>query len=108
MKKKTFSEMLEDIKRMGNPKDFPKNWGKMEYNNMKNKLSKQQQIDIVAQFTVHGVPRSLLKDSCRKAHISYPKLMLYLYGQTMGLVGGEGIVYPWDIERFINGLPCMD
>jgi hypothetical protein len=26
----------------------------------------------------------------------------------MGVVGGEPMVYPYDIKRFINGLPNLD
>ncbi len=70
---------------------------------MKNKLTKEQQTKIVGQYTVHGVPMSSLKQMCRDAKISYPKLKKALYGQTMGVVNNEGMVYPGDIINFING-----
>lgn len=68
-------------------------------------MTKEQ---IVDSYTVQGVPQPSLKRMCKEAKISYPKLMKWLQGQTMALVGGEPMIYPWDIKRFINGLPNND
>lgn len=64
--------------------------------------------EIVDNYTIHGVPISLIPAMCKELKISEKKLMKWLNGQTMGLVGGEGVVYPWDIKRFIRGLKCID
>jgi hypothetical protein len=63
---------------------------------------------IIDQYTVTGVPMSNIKNMCDELNISETRLMDFLKGQTMGLVGGEGMVYPWDIKRFINNLPNID
>lgn len=71
-------------------------------------MDKYKQEEIVNHYTIEGVPMSSLKKMCREAKISYPKLCKFLNGQTMGLCGLEVMVYPWDIIRFINGLPNND
>ena len=71
-------------------------------------MTKKKQVEIMERYVIQGVPYSSLPRMCREAKISYPKLMKYLRVQTMAIVGGEGVVYSWDIERFINGLPCID
>jgi hypothetical protein len=72
---------------------------------MKTKINKEQ---IVDQYTVHGVPMTSLSRMCQELKINEDKLRDFLVGQTMGVVGGEPIVYPYDIKRFINGLPNLD
>lgn len=33
----------------------------------------------------------------------------WMRGQTVGLSSdGEHLVYPWDYQRFLQGLPCID
>jgi len=71
-------------------------------------LTIDEKINIVNNYTIQGVPESLLKKMCRDARISYPKLMKELTGQTMALVGNEGVIYPSDIIRFIKNLPVID
>lgn len=77
---------------------------------MKNKkpLSRKEQEYLIDQYTVSGVPMDSIKDMCKQLGISESKLMKWLNGQTMGVVGGVGMVYPWDLKRFINGLPVVD
>jgi hypothetical protein len=45
---------------------------------------------------------------CKDLNINEDALNEFLVGQTMGVVGGEPMVYPYDIKRFINGLPNID
>lgn len=71
-------------------------------------MTTQQKIEIAARFEVRGIPSTSLTMMCRKAKISLPKLHKFLYGQTMGVVGGVAMVYLPDIERFIKGLPNND
>ena len=78
---------------------------------MKDKYTKEEiktPEQVIDSYTVRGVPMSLIPVMCKELKISEKKLMSWLNGQTMGLVGGEGLVYPWDIKRFINGLPNND
>lgn len=63
---------------------------------------------IVDQYTTTGVPMTSITAMCKELHISEKKLMKWLSGQTMGLVGGVGMVYPWDIKRFVNNQPIID
>lgn len=39
---------------------------------------------------------------------TYAALQEYMDGQTMALVNGDLIVYTWDLERFLMGLPVND
>ena len=63
---------------------------------------------IVDRYTVSGVPMSSLGRMCKDLNINEDALNEFLVGQTMGVVGGEPMVYPYDIKRFINGLPNID
>lgn len=71
-------------------------------------MTTEEQLKTVDKYTVTGVPTSLLPVMCKEANINYDRLMDELSGQTAGLVGGEGMIYPWDIKRFISGLPNID
>jgi hypothetical protein len=64
--------------------------------------------EIVDNYTVHGVPESLVKNMCKELKIDEKKFWKFMCGQTMGLVGGEGLIYPSDIKRFIRSLSNMD
>jgi hypothetical protein len=64
--------------------------------------------EIIRQYTVTGVPRSMIPMMCKELNINEDKLTEWLNGQTCGLVGGEAMIYPWDIERFIRNLPVID
>ncbi len=80
---------------------------------MKQKKIKETQEEILSKYVVRcypieGVPESLLEPMCVELGVSHKKLMKYLCGQTMGLVGKEGIIYSGDIWRFIKGLPNLD
>lgn len=68
----------------------------------------KKQEEIVDQYTITGVPISRIPAMCKELDIDESLLMDWLTGQTMGLVGGEGVVYPWDIKRFLRGLPVID
>lgn len=74
----------------------------------KKKISKARQMELVDQFCVIGVPESALDAFCKEAKINRKKLEKFLFGQTMGLVGTMPLIYPWDIKRFIQGLPVID
>ena len=71
-------------------------------------MTQQERIKIINGYVVAGVPASSLKNLCREAKISYPKLIKELRGQTMGVVNDEAIVYPCDIINFIEGRPVLD
>lgn len=64
--------------------------------------------NIVDKFTVSGVPTSLIPEMCKELNINEDMLNEFMRGQTMGMVGGEGVVYASDIKRFIRGLPVID
>lgn len=72
------------------------------------KLTINEKEHIVDQYTVKGVPSSSITRMCKDLKISEKKLDKWLCGQTCGLVGGEGMIYPWDLKRFLRGLPCID
>jgi hypothetical protein len=74
--------------------------------NLNNNMNDKEKI--VDQYTVTGVPTSLLPAMCKELNINEDKLNEWLKGQTMAMVGNEGLVYPWDIKRFINNLPIID
>jgi hypothetical protein len=63
---------------------------------------------IVDQYTVSGVPMTSLGRMCKELNINEDSLRDFLVGQTTGVVGDVPMVYPWDIKRFINGLPNLD
>lgn len=75
---------------------------------LKKQLSRTELEHIVDQYTMTGVPMTSITAMCKDLHISEKKLMKWLFGQTMGVVGGVGMVYPWDIKRFLAGLPIID
>jgi len=67
-----------------------------------------EKFNIIDQYTVTGIPMGSVKAMCKELGIKEKDLMKYMYGQTMALVGNEGMLYPWDIKRFVRGLPCID
>lgn len=71
-------------------------------------MEQLSKIDIIRQYTVTGVPKSIIPLLCKELNINEEKLMGWLRGQTCGLVGNEVMIYPWDIERFVNNLPVID
>ena len=38
----------------------------------------------------------------------YEKFAKWISDQTVAIVGGEKVVYAWDYERFLDGLPVID
>lgn len=64
-----------------------------------------KEIKIIDSYTVTGIPFSSLPRLCKELNINEEGLHEYLQGQTMGLVGGEGLVYPHDIIRYLRRLP---
>ena len=62
-------------------------------------MTKEQIID---SYTVTGVPASRIHDMCKELNINEDKLNEWLSGQTCALVGGETLIYPWDIKRFVR------
>lgn len=55
---------------------------------------------IIARYTVSGVPDSSIPGLMEELNLNEKKFWEFMCGQTQGIVGGEGMVYPWDIERF--------
>lgn len=68
----------------------------------------EQKEDIVKKYVVAGIPLSNLKLMCDELKISEKELMEYMFGSTMAMVGGEGLLYDWDVMRFVRGLPVID
>lgn len=68
----------------------------------------EQKEEIVKKYVVRGIPMSSVKMMCEDLDIDEKELMKFMNGQTMGLVGGEGLLYEWDVIRFIKGLPVID
>lgn len=68
----------------------------------------ENKINIIEKYTVYGVPLSSLKRMCKELEINEDLLHEYLNGQTMGLIGGESLIYVDDIVRFIKRLPVID
>jgi hypothetical protein len=64
--------------------------------------------NIIDKYTVTGVPSTSLPEMCKELNINEEALMDFLCGQTMGYIGGVTLIYPWDLKRFINGLPNID
>ena len=67
-----------------------------------------RQFKTVDRFVIQGVPYSSLPALCKELGADETALKEYLNGQTMGLVGNEPLVYPWDIKRFLRKLPVID
>lgn len=63
---------------------------------------------IIDQYTAIGVPASSLPRLCKELGVKKSDLNKWLVGQTCGVVGGEALIYPWDLKRFIRGLPVVD
>lgn len=68
----------------------------------------EQKEDIVKKYVVRGIPMSSVKMMCDDLDIDEKALMKFMNGQTMAMVGGEGLLYEWDVMRFIKGLPVID
>lgn len=68
----------------------------------------KQQEKIIKKYVIHGIPMSSIKNMCKDLNISEKKLMNYISGQTMAVIGNEGILYEHDVIRFIKGLPIND
>ena len=64
--------------------------------------------EIIDQYTVTGVPASSIPRLCKELGVKKSDLNKWLAGQTSGMVGGEALIYPWDLKRFIRGLPVID
>ena len=58
--------------------------------------------EIIDSYTVTGVPESSIPAMCKQLNINEDKLNEWLGGQTCALVGGETLIYPWDIKRFVR------
>ena len=68
----------------------------------------EQKEDIVKKYVVAGIPMSNLKMMCEELKVTENELMEYMFGQTMAMVGGEGLLYEWDVMRFVKGLSVID
>lgn len=68
----------------------------------------EEQEKIVSKYVVSGIPMSCVKAMCDELNVNEKRLMEYMNGQTMGMIGNEGVIYEWDIMRFIKGLPNID
>lgn len=68
----------------------------------------EQKEEIIKRYVVSGIPMSSVKRMCDDLNVSEKKLMDYMFGQTMAMVGSEGLLYEWDVMRFIKGLPVID
>lgn len=72
------------------------------------KISNEAKDKIIDQYTATGVPMSSISRMCAELGVNEGELREWLGGQTCGLVSGEAMVYPWDLKRFIRGLPVID
>lgn len=68
----------------------------------------KQKEDIVKSYVVSGIPMSSVEAMCDELNVSEKRLTEFMNGQTMAMVGGEGLLYEWDVMRFIKGLPVID
>lgn len=75
---------------------------------MKKKESPSKAEKIISSYVVSGVPASSISNMCKELNINEKGLEEYLYGQTMGLIGDEAIVYECDILRFVRNQPVID
>ena len=64
--------------------------------------------NIVDKYVVSGIPASSIKAMCKELNVNKDKLNEFLNGQTMAMIGNEGIIYSTDVKRFIRGLPVID
>lgn len=63
---------------------------------------------LINMFTVQGIPESSIDRLLQEAGRSREEFDKYMYGQTGGIIGGEFLYYPWDVERFLNRLKTLD
>lgn len=68
----------------------------------------EQKEEIVRKYVVSGIPMSSVDMMCEELGVTRKELADYMFGQTMAMVGGEGLLYEWDVIRFIKGLPVID
>lgn len=68
----------------------------------------EQKEEIVRKYVVSWIPMSSVDMMCEELGVTRKELMDYMFGQTMAMVGGEGLLYEWDVIRFIKGLPVID
>lgn len=57
-------------------------------------------------YIINGIKMSSIKNILYAKDLK--KFDKFMQGQTCGLIGNEVIVYTWDFERFLKGLPVID
>jgi len=57
---------------------------------------------IVKGYVVSGVPLSSMPKLCKELKVNYNDFEKFMFGQTMGLIGGETIIYECDILNFLS------
>jgi hypothetical protein len=76
--------------------------------NKENNMSHKNKLQIIASYTISGVPVSSLPNLCKDLNINQDKLNEYLQGQTVMAIGNEAIIFATDIEKFVAGIENTD
>lgn len=65
-------------------------------------MDKQTDIDIIRQYTVTGVPATMIPMLFNELNLNLDAFYEWHSGKTCGIVGGETMIYPWCIKRFVE------
>jgi hypothetical protein len=71
-------------------------------------MSHKNKLQIIASYTISGVPASSLPNLCKDLNINQNKLNEYIQGQTVMAIGNEAIIFATDIEKFVAGVGNTD
>ena len=78
------------------------------YINVMKTKTREERLELVESYTVTGIPGSSISRMLKEMGLSESRFNKFMAGQTCGLVGGETMYYPWDVERFVKRLPVID
>jgi len=65
-----------------------------------------QNLKLIKTKTVKGYLLDNIKDVL--GPIKYKKFVDWIYGQTVGVYKGKSLIYEYDFDRFLKGLPVLD
>ncbi len=67
---------------------------------------KQTKLKLIESGSIRGYAMSNIKEVLSKE--KYNSFKKWIYGQTVGIYKGEDLVYVYDLDRFLKGLPVLD
>ena len=75
--------------------------------NLRQKVSKNiSELKLINSQGTKGFTISNIKDVLDAER--FAEFEKWIFGQTVGIYKGESLVYQYDLERFLKGLPVLD